>query len=483
MKKYLFLDRGIVNGRRMTNTRVELSAVRKEGMIFFKEDFFAEEPREWEVRYDNGYPNVFYDSKEHLYRCYYTLFIHDKHSENTPLEERPEKNYVPGPDRVTALCYACSPDGIHWEKPELGLVEFKGSRQNNILYTYVHGTGVFLDEAETDPNRRYKLVTKVDYAPGAGYMAVGFSADGIHFGELKKWMGSQPPADTHNFAFRDERTGRFVLVTRIWKNGQRIAAKCESTDFLNWSEPQEIFRGQGFENQIYSMPVFQYEGIYLGLPSVYHEGDTADKNYDTVDLRLAWSVDLSGWEEVAFGENFMERGMGTYPDGEFDCGCIYSSAPVSIGGRLYFYYMGGNGRHTGFRETSLSRGYIQKDCFAYYRQKDPLREAVVYTNPFFFRNTGIELLTERSRAGRVLAELLDEEGRVCLTGRLEEAVNAETAHRGNGSSETARWEPILWEKGAPEEAAGKKYALRIRFSEGKLYALRGDMEAACYKYA
>ena len=30
------------------------------------------------------------------------------------------------------LCYALSDDGIHWEKPEMGLVEFRGSRKNNI---------------------------------------------------------------------------------------------------------------------------------------------------------------------------------------------------------------------------------------------------------------------------------------------------------------------------------------------------------------
>ena len=30
------------------------------------------------------------------------------------------------------LCYATSKDGMHWEKPVLGLVDYKGSKQNNI---------------------------------------------------------------------------------------------------------------------------------------------------------------------------------------------------------------------------------------------------------------------------------------------------------------------------------------------------------------
>ncbi len=30
------------------------------------------------------------------------------------------------------LCYAVSRDGIHWTKPELGLVEYRGSKANNL---------------------------------------------------------------------------------------------------------------------------------------------------------------------------------------------------------------------------------------------------------------------------------------------------------------------------------------------------------------
>ena len=34
---------------------------------------------------------------------------------------------------VPSFCYAESGDGIHWQKPKLGLCEFKGSRANNIV--------------------------------------------------------------------------------------------------------------------------------------------------------------------------------------------------------------------------------------------------------------------------------------------------------------------------------------------------------------
>ena len=32
-----------------------------------------------------------------------------------------------------SICLARSADGIHWDKPELGLVEYRGHRRNNIV--------------------------------------------------------------------------------------------------------------------------------------------------------------------------------------------------------------------------------------------------------------------------------------------------------------------------------------------------------------
>src|SRR5438093_2676408 len=39
----------------------------------------------------------------------------------------------PKTNRQRRLCYAVSRDGVHWEKPNLGLVEYNGSTQNNII--------------------------------------------------------------------------------------------------------------------------------------------------------------------------------------------------------------------------------------------------------------------------------------------------------------------------------------------------------------
>ena len=78
-------------------------------------------------------------------------------------QTRIEKGQAPGYWRP--MCYAESDDGVHWVKPELGLVEFNGSKQNNICLiegepfslTRVDDFLTVLHEPEEpDPSRRFK---------------------------------------------------------------------------------------------------------------------------------------------------------------------------------------------------------------------------------------------------------------------------------------------------------------------------------------
>ena len=78
-------------------------------------------------------------------------------------------------------CYAESNDGIHWTKPELGLFEFDGSKQNNIVWD---GPGMsthcFTPFKDTNPkasrDARYKALTRVK-----GGLQPLKSPDGIHW--------------------------------------------------------------------------------------------------------------------------------------------------------------------------------------------------------------------------------------------------------------------------------------------------------------
>ncbi len=416
-KKFLLLDSGII--AQIQSARLRLGEVQKYGgNPLFMEEYFAVPPKKWEVRYDNGYPNVFYDPQIQKYRCYYTLFLRDEDSESASLQARVNRQYQPLESRVTGLCYAESADGLHWEKPNLGLVEFEGSRDNNILMEYAHGTSVLYDPEDPDPQRRYKMMTRSDKLDR---VAVSFSADGIHWEELTPWPEHNPAADTHNFVFRNADTGKFVFITRVWNNGLRVVARSESQDFLHWSDPIEIYRGCGFEDQIYSMPVFRCGPVYLGLASIYHGGDTDSPDYDRVDCRLTYSTDTVHWDRVLPGENLIPRARGTYP-GPCDSGCIYASVPVTMpDGSMRFYYMGGNGQHTNFRETGLCLCTLPADHFAGYEPVSALTPGMVQTRFCIQDAVEICVTADVSEGGFVKVELIEANGAETLLGELRQS--------------------------------------------------------------
>ena len=83
--------------------------------------------RPWEGN-DLHYGTVLYDDVEKLFKLWYNN-IHYSATERVPKSLVPTvaKKYDRG------FCYAVSEDGFRWEKPNLGQVEFDGSKDNNIV--------------------------------------------------------------------------------------------------------------------------------------------------------------------------------------------------------------------------------------------------------------------------------------------------------------------------------------------------------------
>lgn len=480
MRTFLSLDRRLLNPQAIENAKLKVQAPVKdvENNPLFTQNM------PWEIRIDNGYPNVIYDSRENIFHCYYTLFTDDKDTEGTTQQERVSRNYRPRMDRITSLAYARSKDGIHWEKPSLGFVEWRGSKENNLLFRYAHGTGVMLDERETDENRRYKMVTKVDIPDHGAHMAVGFSADGVHWGELIPWPKYNPQADSHNFPFWNEKENCYMLISRIWKDGIRITTISRSEDFIHWSEPQETLRGRGFEDQIYSMPVFKSEGIYLGLASLIHEGDRNSEDFDCVDCELTWSADGKKFDFACFDQPVISRGMGCYPDGEFDSSCIYASAPVMVKDDVWVYYMGGNGQHTNFRESSLGRARWESDKFACWMTAERIsenadRKETIAENKQDKRSSILTTttLTLGGEYIELLADISDPEKEWSLSASVH-PVWTEKPYEGFEMEQSVvkkegRWLRISWnEKILP----GGTGCIRLKFENLKIWALRGELE-------
>lgn len=464
MRSFLVLDRRFLNPQAMENVKIKAAVPVKdrENSPLFVQDM------PWEVRIDNGYPNVIYDRRDKVFHCYYTLFTEDKDTEGTVLAERMARDYRPRMDRVTSLAYAESKDGVHWQKPALGIVDWRGSKENNLLFRYAHGTGVMLDEQENNPKRRYKLVTKVDIPGHGAHMAVSFSPDGIHWEELIPWPEYNPTADSHNFPYWNEQEKCYMLLSRIWKDGVRITTISHSKDFIHWSEPVETLRGRGYESQIYSMPVFLYQGLYLGFASLIHEGDRQSDDFDCVDCELTWSCDGKKFDFAAMGQPVIPRGEGRYPYGDFDCGCIYASAPVmDEENRVWVYYMGGNGKHTNFRESSLGRAYWEADKFASLEPVKKDSDSILTTTTLTIGGSFID----------VLADAEDKDKKWELAASIH-PVWTESFCKGFSMEESeaekcGRWIRISWGQNRLPDIAG---CIRLKFKNLKIWAIRGELE-------
>lgn len=409
IKHYFAFDTGIYHGLKMQNMKLKMGSVKKDvHNPLFIEGLYENPPKPWEPRIDNGYPNVILDNQG-VYHCYYTLFVVDPSSTNTPREKRHEVPYSTK-DRHVGLAYARSKDGITWEKPNLGLVEFEGSKENNLLMRDVAGTGILYEPTEKDPNKRFKLITRKETNKK---MAVAFSADGIHFSELIEWPENSPVlgADCHNSVFKDSRTNQYILMTRLWASNFRVCAISRSDDFVHWSPMEEVLRGQGFDEQVYSMTVFEYEDIYLGLASIYQQGDNTDPNFDTLNLELYWSTNLTEWNKAVPENNILipsGKGRDKFIQGEFDSATIFASAMTAGDNRIY--YMGGKGRHRGWRESGLGLAYVDKNKFAGMVPRDATKPMVFSTQSFKFTGENLELWIDVEEQGKFTVEIEKQAG-------------------------------------------------------------------------
>ncbi|MEJ1973103.1 MAG: hypothetical protein WDM96_11785 [Lacunisphaera sp.] len=66
---------------------------------------------------------------------------------------------------ASRIAYAESKDGVNWTKPDLGLVEFAGSKANN-LTTAESGVAPFLDP-NAPPAERYAAVANIIFPTAA----------------------------------------------------------------------------------------------------------------------------------------------------------------------------------------------------------------------------------------------------------------------------------------------------------------------------
>lgn len=323
----------------------------------------------WENSTNNYYPNVSWDADDKLWKLWYKDVLADK--EAIAQMESPSTVHNVG----WYLLYATSRDGLAWTKPALGLHKFGTHGDTNIVARDCPNVGVFKDLHEPDPQRRYKMVFDV----GLGQPRARFSSDGMHWGDAVEMQGfSAQQGDTHNNAFFDVRSGKYLWFTKFYV-GERLVSRLESDDFIHWRSSGVVLRSsldEGKKTQTYALTVFPYGNIYLGYLMMYHVGHDR-----TVDCELAWSPDSIHWQRVDPGNAFLKLGE----KGSYDGGTIYAQAgpPVMQDGRLRIYYGGSPTVHVGWKRTAeLCLATLREDGFAGYEAIDASQPAVITTAPF-----------------------------------------------------------------------------------------------------
>ena len=202
-----------------------------------------------------GYVTVFQDGD--IYRMYYRG-VNTKWKPGELVNTRQK------------YCYAESKDGIHFSKPALGLIDFKGSKQNNIIWEGkgVHNFSPFKDtNPDCKPDEKYKAV-------GGGPMLAFKSADGIRWSLMRKEpIITYGDFDSQNLAFWDSVRGEYRDYHRKGRNGRDILT-CTSSDFLNWTEPVFLDYLPGRLYQLYTNQIMPYPRaphIFVGFPTRYHD--------------------------------------------------------------------------------------------------------------------------------------------------------------------------------------------------------------------
>ena len=180
------------------------------------------------------------------------------------------------------VCLAESADGLHWTRPELGIIDFRGSTKNNLILdaamvSEVGGspahTAVFKDaNPDCPPAELYKIVM-YGTKPRGLYLLV--SGDGIDF-RLKSTEPFMTTGafDSQNLAFWDPVRGEYRLYHRGFNNGVRDIMTCAAPDFESFPEPAWIkYPGSPtmalYTNQI--QPYYRAPHIFMGFPMRYIE--------------------------------------------------------------------------------------------------------------------------------------------------------------------------------------------------------------------
>ena len=366
----------------------------------------------WEGSMSN-YFTVFQDGA--LYRMYY----------------KAEALALKGDPAVHRLftCYAESSDGVHWDKPKLGLFDFEGSTANNIVWDGpgAHDFSPFIDtNPDCPPEAKYKCVSN-----GDSNLLAFQSADAIHWKLMQESpVITQGAFDSDNVAFWDPNTKEYRAYIRDMRDGLRDIKVATSKDFITWTEPAWLDFPGAPKEQLYTngvIPYFRAPQIYLGFPTRYTErgwsesmralpelehrmkrADTSER-YGTALTDGLFMTSRDGRTFHRWTETFIKPGLRTaanwtYGD-NFQCWGVVTTKAVMEEAPDELSVYATEGYWTG-DDCRLRRFTLRMDGFVSVHA--PMTGGEFKTRTMVFEGKNLALNFATSAAGSIRIEVLDE---------------------------------------------------------------------------
>ena len=372
----------------------------------------------WEKNGPYVYGTAFYDEEEQIYKMWYLG------------HNLVDASSYGGISWYT--CYATSPDGINWTRPNLGLVEYGGNTDNNIVNT-VHLASVFKQSKEDEPDdaKRYIMIYQ-DFelleanggsAPTYSY---AYSSDGIHWG---KGTTFTPGWDVITAGWDDDNK-QFITLQKVNIHGRRDQHFMTGTPD-EWSVPLDAIALADIQDTLecyradtYGTGFYVKDGNYFAFDWLFLIPGGADTNVTHImdgykDVRLGYSRDLTeDWQ----------RPMATpiIPQGsKEDVRYTFSTVAyaIDVGDEIWLYTSGGDTDHGGQlvwdpvnqqyttyygnRSCELFITKWRADGFASLNAGSST--GVITTKSLLFDGNKL-LLNANAAGGSIRVELLDENG-------------------------------------------------------------------------
>ena len=304
------------------------------------------------------------------------------------------------PGEQMFVCTATSKDGLTWDKPELGLIAYRGSKANNIVMAPEANGHIDSPSVFGDPKGGYRMV----WHQREG-IRTATSPDGLRW---TKHPDVVVKAGDRNTACYDADRKRYRVITRIPGRGMRTCGLWESPDGETFERLGEILAPNAEDpdkTQFYGMIEFRYAGLRLGFLEMFFVPKRV------LNTQLAYSRDGLDWSRACDQQTFLECG----PPGEWDAAWVTPShnPPIRRGDKLYIFYQGRQTLHWAEKPYghigAIGLAFLRVDGFA---SVDAVyEEGSVTTCPLVFQGRKLHV-NANARPGYVAVEVLGEDGKV-----------------------------------------------------------------------